>query len=238
MKNRNMNVNAPVNGTAALAPEVKLTDAVSAIKAQIAGLMIKSEADYDTAAGMAKSLKGLQKEVKDYWEPMRKAAKAAYDAVLGKKKEMLTPLETAEGELKGKMSGYVMEQERKRQAQEAALRAAARAEAERKLEAAADAERFGDVEGAEYAMAEAEAYETLGVTGTVIGQKVKASGIAHTKSWKIKAVDPALVPVNLNGVELRPVDMGAVMRLIKATKGTVKIPGVVYEEDVQISVRA
>lgn len=39
------------------------------------------------------------------------------------------------------------------------------------------------------------------------------------------------------GVEIRPVDRSAVMRLIRATKGQVHIPGVVYKEVAKVAFR-
>ena len=62
-------------------------------------------------------------------------------------------------------------------------------------------------------------------------------GVSTTKTWKITKVDSAAVPTHVQGVEIRPVDEKAVLRLIKATKGAIKIPGITYEEDVTVSVR-
>ena len=44
--------------------------------------------------------------------------------------------------------------------------------------------------------------------------------------------------MELAGVLLRPVDEKAALRLIRATKGTIKIPGIEYEETYSVSIRA
>ena len=62
------------------------------------------------------------------------SAKATYDDILARKKQMLDPLESAEKILKSKMSAYSMEKEKKRKAQEEAMRKLAEQEMARKLE--------------------------------------------------------------------------------------------------------
>lgn len=88
---------------------------------------------------------------------------------------MLDPLEAAEKILKGKMGDYSMEKERKRRAQEEAMRKLAEQEMNRKLEEAARAEAAGDTAGAEFAMAEAEVMEGVSISGSIQMQTPKAA---------------------------------------------------------------
>lgn len=74
-------------------------------------------------------------------------------------------------------------------------------------------------------------------TMTVTRQAPTAAGTSTRKDWQIKSIDPFKVPVAVNGMEIRPVDTAAVMRLIRASKGTIVIPGIVYEETTQMSFR-
>lgn len=219
-------------------PEKALGSETTAIVQVAQATAIKNQADYEAAASTLKSVKRLQKKVKEYWEPLRVAAKKAYDGVLEKKKQMTEPLDRAEGILKGVMSDYTVEQERKRQAREAAMRKAAEAEAERMMNEAVAAEAAGDTAGAEAATEEAMVMGDVAASGKVIASAPKASGVSQSKTWKIVSIDPEKVPVKVGATEIRPVDQAAVMRLIKESKGTVQIPGVQYEESVQISVRA
>ena len=210
---------------------------VTLAEQQAQSVTVASDEEYASAGEFTKSVKKMQKKVKEYWEPLRVSAKATYDDILARKKQMLDPLESAEKILKSKMIAYSREKEKKRKAQEEAMRKLAEQEMARKLEEAAKAEAAGDSLGAEYAMAEAEVMEDVSISGGIRSQAPKANGVSQSKTWKITSIDSSLVPVTFSGVEIRPVDEKAVMRLIKESKGTISIPGVQYEETVSISIR-
>lgn len=219
-------------------PEQILGSETAAIVEVAGATTIVTQQDYEAAASTLREVKRLQKKVKEYWEPLRVAAKSSYDGVLAKKKQMTEPLEKAEGILKGAMSGYTTELEKKRKAQEEAIRRAAQMEADRMIEEAVAAEAAGDAAGAAAAMEEAEVMDEVAASGKVIASAPKAAGVSQSKAWKIVSIDTEKVPVKVGAVEIRPVDQAAVMRLIRESKGTVQIPGVLYEESVTISVRA
>ena len=211
---------------------------VSLIERRAEGVPVMNDVEFASAGSLLKEIKQMQKKVKEYWEPLRAKAKEAYDDVLSRKKEMLDPLESAEKMLKVKMGAYSDEKNRKARMQEEAMRLLARQEMERKLEEAATAEAEGDAVGAEFALAEAEVMEGVASNSIVHAKAPKADGVSHSKTWEIVEVDSSMVPVNFGGEEIRPVDLKAVMRIIKASKGTVQIPGIKYEEKTTISVRA
>ena len=79
--------------------------------------------------------------------------------------------------------------------------------------------------------------ETVASTLVIPDSSAKVHGVSHTKSYAIKSIDETKVPVEINGVCIRPVDEKAVLRLIKASKGTLKIDGIEYEETVTTSFR-
>lgn len=218
-------------------PEQELGSAATAIVQVANSTAITSQQDYEKAADILKDVKRIQKQVKEYWDPLRVSAKKAYDGVLEKKKQMTEPLDKAERILKSLMSSYTVEQERKRAEREAAMRAAARREAERIMEQAAAAEEAGDAAGAEAAMEEAMVMDEATAAGRIMASAPKAAGVSTSKTWKIVSIDPDEVPVKVGAVEIRPVDQAAVMRLIREAKGNIEIPGVKFEESVQISVR-
>lgn len=201
-------------------------------------LVVCDEASNAAAGDVLKQVKRLQNQVKNFWEPLRVAAKASMDAVLSRKKEMMTPLETAEKTLKAKVADYTMELARKRAEEERLMREAAKREMERKLEEAAAAETAGDAVSAEFAMSEAEVMEGVAMTAKVENAAPKVAGVSQRKAWKITVIDQEKVPVIFNGVVIRPVDEKAIAQMIKSSKGTVQIPGVTYEETVCVSVRA
>lgn len=216
--------------------EAKLDQEVSLIEQRASSVVITSDDDFAAAGEMTKQVKEMQKQVTEYWEPMRKSTYDAYTAVNQHKKEMLDPLAKAEKILKLKMSDYSKEQERIRREQEEARRKAAQEEFDRKMAEAAEAEAKGDALGAEMAMAEAEVAEGIAV-GSIRAQAPKVKGVTQTKTWKITGIDRDKVPVNFAGMELRPVDEKLVLQLIKTSKGNIVIPGVTYEEDLVIGIR-
>ncbi len=207
------------------------------IERRVQALKIDSELSYGAAGDLLKQVKQVQKTIKAYWEPMRLSAKKTYDDVLAKKKEMLDPVDAAEKTIKKKMGAYTMEQERIAREMEAKRRREAEEAAAKKLEEAVALEEQGDTGPAEYAMAEAEVYDAYAETVNVKPQHQKVTGITTSKTWKIKSIDSSKVPVTFAGVELRPVDTAAVLRLVKSSKGQITIPGVEIEEDVSMSVR-
>lgn len=233
--------NALVLDTAQIAKPAKeseLDKEVSLIEQRAAAVAVDSDEDFAIAGDLTRQVKQMQKQVTDYWEPMRKSAYEAYTAVNQHKKQMLEPLESAEKILKDKMGAYTKKQERIRKQQEEAMRKAAEAEMNRKLDEAAEAEANGDAAGAEFAMAEAEVLDGAVVTRGIRAKPPKTKGVSHTKTWRITKIDNEKVPVSFAGMELRPVDERLVLQLIKTSKGTIAIPGVTYEEDVIISVRS
>lgn len=229
-------------GSSALVLETKEDESLgreaSLIERRAESVLVTSDAEFASAGDLLKEIKRMQKKVKDYWEPMRVTAKAGYDEVLAHKKEMLDPLESAEKMLKAKMGAYSDEVKEKARKQEESMRQMARQEMECKLEEATEAEAAGDTDGAEFALAEAEVMESVSCVGFSRANPPKASGVYGSKSWEIVSVDSSSVPVSFDGIEIRPVDMKAVMRIIKASKGTVQIPGIKYEEKTTISVRS
>jgi hypothetical protein len=211
---------------------------VTDIEKQADALRITDGAGFEQAADFLKRIKSTIKRVDEYWEPLRVPAYEAYKAVTDHKKAMTDPLKNSEAILKKKMSAYQVEQERIRREEEERIRRLAQEEMERKLAEAEKAEEAGNEFEKEFAMVQAEILENTARTATVALPKATASGIAQKKGWEIKNIDLSKLPCEFAGVVIRPADEKAIMQLIKATKGQVKIPGVEYEETVNIAVRA
>lgn len=218
--------------------ENKLGRQVSLIEQRAESVVVDSDDGFTYAGELTRQVKQMQTKVTDYWEPMRKSTYEAYKSVTDHKKEMLDPLAAAEKILKKKMGAYSLQKERERREREEALRRQAEEEMNRKLEEAAKAESEGDAFGAEMAMTEAEVMENVATTAVIKPEAPIMKGVSTQKTWKITNVDHDMVPTHIQGVEIRPVDEKAVLRLIKATKGAIKIPGITFEEDVTISVRS
>lgn len=215
--------------------EAELVSEVTAIELRAEAVVIKDDTDFQAAGEFGVLLKQKAGEVTDFFKPLKDAAYKAHKAVCDREKEMLTPLKNAEKVLKRTMGDYTLEQERKRQEQEEAMRRAAEAESQRKLEEAARLEQEGKGADAEAALTDAEIMEGAGRMAFVPGGAPKAKGVSTSKDWEIVSVTDREVPLSINGAELRPVDRAAVMRLIRASKGTINIPGIVYKEVAKMS---
>lgn len=217
--------------------EQELTQQVTDIEFQAESFIIQTDDDYAAAGEFGKLLKQKAAEVTTFFKPMKDSAYQAHRAVCDREKAMLTPLKNAEAAIKKTMGEYLMEQERKRREAEEAARRAAEEERERKLREAAALEAAGDKAGAEAAMTEAVVMDEAANYSAPAISKPKVSGVSAFKDWEITGIDPKTVPLVFSGVELRPVDQAAVMRLIRASKGKIEIPGISYREVSKMSFR-
>lgn len=217
--------------------EQQLTREVSDIEFQAEALVVQNDEDYAAAGEFGVMLKQKAAQVTSFFKPMKDAAYQAHRAICDREKLMLTPLKNAEATVKKTMSAYVMEQERKRKEAEEAARRAAEAERERLLAEAGKLEAAGDNEGAEEAIAEAVVMDEAASYAVAAAPKPKVGGVSTSKDWEIVSIDRSAVPVTFSGMELRPVDQAAVMRLIRASKGSIAIPGITYKEIAKMSFR-
>ena len=65
---------------------------------------------------------------------------------------------------------------------------------------------------------------------------VKTAGTALKTTWKARITNDALVPVTFAGTMLRPVDVGTLDKLAKASRGAMTIPGVEFYEDISLAI--
>ena len=140
---------------AEIVDEQQLSRDVTDIEFRAESLVIQTDEDYAFAGEFGKMLKKKASQVTTFFKPMKDSAYQAHKAVCDREKAMLTPLRNAEKTVKQVMSAYIAEQERKRREAEEAARRAAEAERERKIQEAATLEAAGDADGAEAAFEEA-----------------------------------------------------------------------------------
>lgn len=230
-----------VIGTAAAVVETQapveevLKKETSALEVRANTTPVTTDAEYQEAAEFGKMLKAKAAEVTGFFRPMKDAAHKTHKEICDREKLMLEPLSNAERIVKQSMGAYLVEKERKRKEAEEAARRAAEAEANRRLAEAIALEEQGRKEEAAVAIQEAEIIDTASSTLSVGAAATKVSGVSARKDWEIVKIDEGSVPINFSGVELRPVDKAAVTRLIRASKGSIKIPGVTYREVASMS---
>lgn len=211
------------------------TEAIS-LEVRADALSVTNDEEYQDAAEFLKILKDQAGKVQDFFKPLKEAAHKAHKEVCDREKMMLAPLTKAESVIKKSVGDYLAEQERKRKAAEERARQAAKAEADRRLAEAIALENQGKMEEAAAAVEEAEIIDSTTVAVPVAPTK-KVKGVSSSKDWELVSIDESKVPVDVAGTVIRPVDRGAIMRLVRASKGTIKIPGVAYKEVMKMSVR-
>lgn len=197
---------------------------------RVTGLTITNDAEYERGGDILKDIKARIKAVKDYWKAPKAAAQAAHKTLVDREKQMLKPLEDAEGTVKKTMLAYTTEQ--RRIAEEAARKV--RQEEQARLAAlAAQAEQQGDADSAAFMRDMMDAAEPEQVQPTAA-----AKGVSVRTTWKARVTDPKLVPAYFDGYELREINMTMLNNLAQWNKGRLDIPGVEFYRDSVMSVRA
>jgi len=217
--------------------EQALTQEVTGIEKQAEAFIVETENDYQLAVEFGRALKQKTAEVKAFFKPMKDSAHQAHKAICDRETAMLKPLTNAEKIIKASCGSFLQERDRKRREADEAARKAAEAERERKLAEAAEAEAAGNAEAAEAALTEACIMEDACNYSTTSAEKLKVTGAVASKDWEIESINQSSVPIEIAGVIIRPVDEAAVRRLIRASRGTITIPGVKYKETVKMGFR-
>ena len=195
-------------------------------------MVIESKQDYERAGKFLVEIKTRAKQIKDYWAPTKAAAKAAHQSVVDREKEMLVPLTEAEKIIKASMVKYQAALEQARREAEEEARRRQQEEADRLLAQAIQSQENGDAVG----MAMAEMVEEMQPPEII--ETAKAVGTSVSKSWKARVVDETAVPAYANGLEIRKINLAALNSIARMTKGTAKIPGVEFFEEMNISARS
>jgi len=230
-------VMATVETSSGILKEAEIQQEVSIVETQAKALSITTDEEYGQAAEFGKQIKTQAKTVMDFFKPMKDSAHQAHKTICDREKKMLQPLQEAEKEIKRNIADYLRKKEKERLELEAKMRKAAEEERERQLEEAAKLEEAGKTEEAEVVLMEAQVTETVAVNSKVYMDTPKTKSVSSTKDWEIQNIDAEKVPINFGGMEIRPVDDKAILRLIRASKGTIQIPGINYKETIKIGIR-
>lgn len=224
---------------AEIVDEQQLSRDVTDIEFQAESLVIQTDEDYAFAGEFGKDAEEKGVAGHDVLQAHEGQRLSGPQSGLRPGKGHADPmLRNAEKTVKQAMSAYIAEQERKRREAEEAARRAAEAERERKIQEAATLEAAGDADGAEAAFEEAAIMDDAASYAVVPAAATpKVSGVSTSKDWEIVEIDPKAVPLAVAGIELRPVDQAAVMRLIRASKGQIEIPGITYRQVAKMSFR-
>lgn len=217
--------------------EDELTRSVSAVEAKANAIVVTNDIEYQKAAEFGRLLKGKSAEVTEFFKPLKDAAHKAHKQICDREKAMLKPISAAEKAVKAAMGKYATEKLMEQQRLEAQLRQQAQEESDRLLEQAAALESAGDTRQASVMFTNAQMADAAARSIALERSAPKAGGISTTTDWQIIGIDAAQVPIDINGCVIRPVDEAAVMRLIRASKGKVIIPGVKYQAIAKVAIR-
>jgi DNA repair exonuclease SbcCD ATPase subunit len=193
------------------------------------GIVVKDNTALLAAGNELKTIKGKLSDL----EALRKSLTRPLDETKRRIMDFFRipqeRLEKAEGTIKRAMLQFQQEQEAIRRKEEARLQELARKEEERKkaaLDARAEkAAAKGNLEKAEELR---QQKEEVFVPAPVVNSSVaKVAGVATKQVWKFEISDANIIPK-----EYMIPDMVKIGAVVRATKGTLAIPGVkIYAED-------
>lgn len=215
--------------------EAELRNEIEPIKDYAVTLVIKSDMQNQQAAEYLKTIKAKQKIVEEFFGPLVKSSHDAWKQAVAKRKEIETPLEDAERKIKSAILRFQQDMEMERRRLQAEADAKARAEEDKKrkeLESRAQkAEEKGKEEKADELRAKAES--VVVVPQIIAPQVTKTKGVSMMDVWKYKINDINAVPR-----EYMMLNESMVSKVVKATKGGIKIPGIEAYNEPTISGRA
>lgn len=219
------------------AVERKLGNEVTAIEVFAEQFEVSTDNQYKDAGAFGRMLKAKMAEVTEFFAPMKKTAYEAHKQICDREKKILAPLKSAEEAIKKAMGEYALKKEEERKKAEEEARELAKKESLKKVAESLAYEKAGDDKSAAIAMLDAQMADEASKSIVIDGEVPTAEGVSASHDWEIESVNEAEVPVSLSGITLRPVDTSAVMRLIRASKGTIRIPGIKYSKKIKISYR-
>jgi predicted ribosome quality control (RQC) complex YloA/Tae2 family protein len=192
-------------------------------------IQIRTNEDFTAANELLRRIKKFQKNVCDFFEPMVQAAHASWKQTTMQRSQQLDPLNEAESLVKNKLSHYIAEQEEKKRLEEARIEDQKRKEAEKLNARAQSQEEKGNTAKAE---ALREKADNVVIAAPIVHTAIpKAPGVSTVKTYTFVIEDDTKLPR-----EYLCADMKKIGAVIRATKGTLQIPGVRIL--VQNSVRA
>jgi len=207
--------------------EIELSAKARDLAESVKLVQITSPETYAMAANGLQLIKGMTKEIKDFFAPLKEKAFAAHRALTAAENDKLAPLVEAERFAKGAMTTWQLEQEAAARVEQRRLEEEARKRAEEeKLLDAIDAEQAGEPEAAERILAEPVLAPVVRIAPPVPA----VSGISMRETWSADVFDmKALVRAVADGkVPMRALVVDAVFLngQARALKGDLNYPGV------------
>lgn len=192
-------------------------------------LRVVDATSYTRAGELVTGLRALSKRITAFFEDDVRRAHELHRSLTRKRSEAVDPVDKECARLTREMGAWKTEEDRK--AREAAARLA-REEQERQRAIALEEAAALEAQG-EQALAESVVEQAIAMPAPVIPiapTAPKVDGISYRSVWRHEVVDVALVPR-----EYLVIDEAKIAAVVRATKGTLPIPGVrVYEEQIAV----
>ncbi|MDI6808941.1 MAG: hypothetical protein QME66_08180 [Candidatus Eisenbacteria bacterium] len=210
------------------------TDAVrvetNALAIRVKALRVIDDETYVEAATMGGQIRGAIKRWKALWEKPKKAMDAAKKALLAEENAVLDQLAAAQAHIDGQTGAWNQKKRLEREQAQRVAEAAARKEAEdRRIAQAVQLEKNGKVEQAEKLIEKPIVVAPVVVASTL----PKVAGLSMIDHWKFRITNESEIPREY----LTP-DTVKIGGVVRATKGTMQIPGVEIYNDPSPSQRA
>jgi hypothetical protein len=214
---------------------------LQAVVRQAAALEIRTQSDRDAAMDFLRSVKQAQTQLNALCKPVVSAAHGAWKAAKDQQNTLVKPFEDAERRVKGKVLDYDREAQRKAAEEQRRLQAIAdeqaRKERERMEKAAA---KLKTESLREERLAEAAAIEAPVVVAAPAVDRTQ--GETTRKIWKARLVSMTdLIAAAAKEVDLAhgclAFDQTAANAIARATKGSIRIPGVEFWAEESMALR-
>ena len=189
-----------------------------AIPEQAKAIQVVDNASYARAGAVLVAIKGIRKQIKATFKPMKQKIDESKREVLEQERKLDAPLIEGEEFIKPQLARWDTKQEAIRYKKELALRAVARkAEEERQLAEAIALEEQGEKKEAAQVMSEPVYVPPVVVASTV----PKLKGISYPVTWHFRVTNAKLIPRPF----LMPDDK-MINGVVKAQKSATNIPGI------------
>lgn len=215
---------------------------------QALAVKVTDQATYAKAGEVDKALRDMEKQIQEFFKPIKQSIDATKKTVLDKEKAELAPIQSARATLRDGMNHWLNEEERKRREEQARLEAIererVRKEQEKLLAQAAKAEEKGKTEKAEALMEKAEdlyekpvhvesmAAPVRTETATVGAQKDVVVEVVNLKAFVAE-----LVAQNSNAFEALFTVKASALKAWAKSNGVKKFAGLHIEEKLSARVR-
>ena len=197
--------------------EAQLLEERSMFLVACEAVSVRTPEEYEDVAQMLLHGKALVKEIKAYFEGLKKPAHDAWKRIVAREKEEIAKIQPGLDALNAAMDTYDAEQLRLRLEEEARQR---RAEQERRLEAAARLEAAGMKSSAEAIVEEIMDQDQV-VPVDIETEAQKVPGMAVVKTWDFEVVEPMDIVLDF----LEP-DLVAIRKVVRVHgQGAVEIVG-------------